>query len=368
MKNPKIRSSVSTVVHENNRVEFFLTNTRRQVMMKFPNENVIKLILSLDGNKDIDEICQSYNMDTYAKENMLKMLKYLEQKCVITDAFNEWDTVEYKKFRRVLNFLEDYVSENDKKLSAWNKLRNSHVVIVGLGAVGTWIAFQLAQSGIKNFTLIDADYVEKTNLHRQLGFGEQNIGEKKIDVIQQALNKIDEQINVRKIYRYIDESGIDDVAQEANLVINCADKPTVDQTALWIGESCMKYKIPHIIAGGYNLHLSLIGQTIIPFQSACVKCFETKLSEINQIDISNIRKLHIENRKIGSFGPMCAISASIAAMESIKVLSNVIKPTNLNRRGEFDIYSMDIKYVDILRDENCEWCGKDGIYVSKEAF
>jgi molybdopterin-synthase adenylyltransferase len=360
MKKPKIRSSVSTVVHDNNVVEFFLTNTRKQVMMKIPNESIINLILSLDGMRDIDEICHEYNLDPSAQKNMMNMFSFLERKNVIIDSDKEWDRIDYKRFRRVLNFIEDYVSTYNEKIKVWNNIRSSHVVIVGLGAVGTWVAFQLAQSGVKSFTLIDADKVEISNLHRQLSFGFNDIGRNKIDIVEQNLLEIDSEISIKKVYEYINETGIDDYIKEASLVINCADKPTVDQTALWIGECCMKYRIPHIIAGGYNLHLSLIGQTILPLQSACVKCFETKLNEINQIDTSNIRKLHIENRKIGSFGPMCAISASIAAMEAIKVLSKVIKPANINRRGEFDIYSMNVNYMDISNDENCEWCGKNG--------
>ncbi|MDR7239159.1 HesA/MoeB/ThiF family protein [Neobacillus drentensis] len=363
MKKPKIRSSVSSVVHENNVIEFFLTNTRKQVMMKVPNENITNLLLSLDGMRDIEEISQEYNLDSLAQKNMINLFNFLERKNVIIDAAKEWNKEDYQQFRRVLNFIEDYVSIYDEKIEVWNNIRSSHVVIVGLGAVGTWIAFQLAQSGVKHFTLIDADKVEMTNLHRQLSFGPNDIGRNKIDVVQQNLLEINSEISVKKVYEYINETGIDEHVKEASLVINCADKPTVDQTALWIGESCMKYRKPHIIAGGYNLHLSLIGQTIIPFQSACVKCFETKLNEINQIDTSNLRKLHIENRKIGSFGPMCAISASIAAMEAIKILSKVIKPANINRRGEFDIYSMDIKYMDISHDENCKWCGVNGKYL-----
>jgi molybdopterin/thiamine biosynthesis adenylyltransferase len=363
MKKPKIRASVSSVVHKDNVMEFFLTNTRRQVMIKVPNEDIINLLLSLDGTRDIEEISQEYRLDSLAQKSMTSMLKFLERRNVIIDASKEWDKVDYHRFRRVLNFLEDYVSVYEEKMEAWNNIRNSHVVIVGLGAVGTWIAFQLAQSGIKNFTLIDADEVEVTNLHRQLSFGPTDIGKKKIDVVQQNLLEINSEIFVKKVYKYVDETGIDEYVKEASLVINCADNPTVDQTALWIGSSCMAHRIPHIIAGGYNLHLSLIGQTIIPFQSACVKCFETRLNEVNQIDTSNLRKLHIENRKIGSFGPMCAISSSIASMEAVKVLSKVIKPANLNRRGEFDIYSMDVKYSNISRDEKCEWCGTSGKYL-----
>ena len=57
--------------------------------------------------------------------------------------------------------------------------------------------------------------------------------------------------------------------------------------------------------------------------------------------------------------------ASMTAMEAIKVLSKKIKPSNINRRGEFSIYSMNITYNYFDKYDNCPWCGKDGIYGAR---
>ena len=70
----------------------------------------------------------------------------------------------------------------------------------------------------------------------------------------------------------------------------------------------------------------------------------------------------MKNRKVGSFGPMCSMIASMVGMEAMKVLSGDIQPSNINRRGEFDIYSMDTKYKNYARRDDCEWCGKNGKY------
>ena len=61
---------------------------------------------------------------------------------------------------------------------------------------------------------------------------------------------------------------------------------------------------------------------------------------------------------------MCTIIASMVGMEAIKVLSKSIIPANIDRRGEFDIYNMDIKYKSYDRRDDCEWCGKEGKYYS----
>ncbi|MEG1142794.1 MAG: ThiF family adenylyltransferase [Clostridia bacterium] len=362
MNKPKLRSSVSVVSLKNDIIEFFLTNTRQQVRIKMGSEKILELILSLDGELTIDEIIIKHNIDHETKEYFFKFLNYLESKGVVKD--NDETLIKSNfKYRRVINFIEDFSSNATDLSTMWDNIRSSHVLIIGLGAVGSWVSSLLVQNGVTNYTLIDNDTVDITNLHRQFGFSENDIGLLKTDVIEKRLKDFDETVSVNKINRFLDESLLwDEIDYKVDLIINCADKPNVDTTSLWVGEYCMKNNIPHIIGGGYNLHLSLMGQTIIPFKSACVKCFESELKKINEIDTKSLRKLNIKNRKIGSFGPMCSIIASMISMEAVKVLSKKIVPANLNRRGEFNIYDMDIKYHNISKNNNCEWCGREGIY------
>lgn len=362
MNKPKLRASVSVVSLKNDIIEFFLTNTRQQVRIKMTSKKILDLILTLDGSLTVDEIVEKYNIDKETSEYLIQFLMYLQSKGIIKD---ECDDLIMKniKYRRVINFLEDYSTGKDDILTMWNSIRNSHVVIIGLGAVGSWVSALLVQSGVKKLTLIDNDTVDITNLHRQFAFKEDDIGKLKTDVIETRLTEFDNDVIVRKINKFLNKTLLEEeINDEVSLIINCADKPNVDTTSLWVGEYCMKKNIPHIIGGGYNLHLSLIGQTILPFKSACVKCFESELQKVNNIDTKTLRKLNIKNRKIGSFGPMCSIIASMIVMESIKVLSNKIIPSNLNRRGEFNIYSMDIKYHNVGKNSKCEWCGENGIY------
>lgn len=66
-------------------------------------------------------------------------------------------------------------------------------MIIGLGSVGTWVANSLVMSGVENLILIDGDKVEITNLHRQLGYFEENLNKYKVDVAKENLyckNKI----------------------------------------------------------------------------------------------------------------------------------------------------------------------------------
>jgi len=359
---PRIRSSVGIVINEYGTTEFFKGNTRRSIIYKL-KPSVAKLLCTLDGTKTVVEICKDNDISEQAIPQFTKLLLSLKKDCIIYDADERVENADRSTYSRVFSMLEDYSCDENIIQGAWKRIRNSTVCIIGLGAVGSWIAGMLVQSGVRNLILMDNDVVEISNLHRQWGYSEEDIGKRKVDALAERLMDLDHSVNIRKINAFLDEGILDNLSlSTCDLVIDCADKPTVDQTALWIGEYCMKNNIPHIIAGGYNLHVSLIGQTIIPHKTACVKCFEKQLKMNNELELARMKKMNIPGRKIGSLGPMCSLSASFSALEAIKVLSGLIHPTNTDRRGEFNIYNMDIVSHEYKKLSDCEWCGINGKY------
>lgn len=357
---PKLSSTISVVKISDSILEFFKTCTREQVYIKVQNDQILEIASHLDGSKTIEELSKLYNIKPSDFE---KLMDFLMKKGILDNADPKEDFSEYEKYRRVIHFLSEHSTSHNNLVEMWDNITNATVLIVGLGAVGSWVACNLAESGVKNFILMDADVVDITNLHRQFSYTEDDLGKYKTDVLETRLQAYDKNIKVVKLNSFIDENSLNQLNEyNIDLMINCADKPNVDTTSLWIGEYGMKRDIPHIIGGGYNLHLSLIGQTIIPGKCACVMCFQKQLEEENKIDSSKVKKLMVQNRKVGSFAPMCSMIASMIGMEAIKVLSKNIIPANINRRGEFDIYSMDIQYKKYERRDDCEWCGKTGKY------
>lgn len=362
MWKPKLNSTVSVVKINDTILEFFLTNIRQQVRIRVENDSILEIVTSLDGQRTVVEIAKEHDI---AFEDLIYLLDYLKAKGILDNVDSKEDFSEYDSFRRVIHFIAEYSHSHEHLLEMWENIQNSTVLIVGLGAVGTWVACNLVQSGVQNMILMDGDVVDESNLHRQFGYSDTDIGRKKADALETRLKAYSDKVRVIKEYRFLDDQALhvfDDT--KIDLIINCADKPTVDETSLWIGEYAMQRGIPHIVGGGYNLHLSLIGQTVIPGKSACVNCFRKTLEEENRIDPTKVKKLVVRNRKVGSFGPMCSMIASMVGMEAIKVLSGSVTPSNLNRRGEFDIYNMDIKYKNYERRDDCEWCGKEGKYCS----
>ena len=357
--NPRLSPSVSVVPLGVGVVEFFKTNTRQQVRLRTPDDTILHIVNGLDGTKDASEIATEHGATS---QSVARLLSYLERNGILDNVQPSSDFDAYEVFRRPVSFLQDFSTSHDHLVRMWDALRSARVVVVGLGAVGSWVACCLVQTGVRRLVLVDPDVVELSNLHRQLGYRTSDVGRPKVDALSDALMRYRPDLDIERCPVELSEESLERIEGGVDLVINCADKPTVDQTSKWVGEYCMPRGIPHIVGGGYNLHLSLIGQTVIPGRTACVRCFERQLERDNEIDPTRVKKLQVPNRKVGSLGPLCALNASMVAMEAVKVLTGCTDPANANRRGEFDITTMAVSYTAYERLDDCDWCGEHGKY------
>lgn len=102
------------------------------------------------------------------------------------------------------------------------KFDNSHVVIVGLGGLGSNIAILLARLGIGNLYLVDFDKVDISNIQRQQYYLE-DIGQYKTDIMEKTIKKINPYINVVKITEKLDENNMSDIFKNADIICEAVD-------------------------------------------------------------------------------------------------------------------------------------------------
>ncbi|GAA6530430.1 hypothetical protein LPYR103PRE_24030 [Segatella asaccharophila] len=356
----KLRPSVAVVANDDF-TEFFLSDIRKSVTLKM-DKNVSTMLFSLDGKASIDQWMKLQKLSDDQYDDISNLLSFLNQQHVLIKIDEDYLS-EFKVYPRVFSLLENYYSSHNEINNVFKRLRGANVMIIGLGSVGTWVAKCLSMDGVQNFILVDDDKVESSNLHRQLGFTEESIGKKKTDAFTSYLKGADPVVNVIGINDRLNggffkrhEFG------KINLIINCADSPTVDKTSRIVGEYAMAKGIAHCIGGGYNLHQSLIGQIVIPDKTACLECFRKNMDELNVIDTTNIRKLENKNRKLGSFPPLSSLSASITANEAFKYLAGLHDFVMTNTRAEFSINDLNFHQLEMCRREDCKWCGIHGKY------
>ena len=84
------------------------------------------------------------------------------------------------------------------------KLRNAHVLVLGLGGVGAYTAEMLVRAGVGELTIVDGDIVEETNLNRQLPALHSTIGKSKSSVLKERFSDINPDCIIHDVFEYIE--------------------------------------------------------------------------------------------------------------------------------------------------------------------
>lgn len=104
------------------------------------------------------------------------------------------------------------------------KLRRSHVLVVGLGGVGGYAAEQLARAGIGKLTLVDGDVVNVTNRNRQLLALCSTQGRPKAEVMAERIRDINPDIELEVLNQYVkDEAIIELVSKPYDYIVDAID-------------------------------------------------------------------------------------------------------------------------------------------------
>jgi tRNA A37 threonylcarbamoyladenosine dehydratase len=128
------------------------------------------------------------------------------------------------------------------------KLLNSHVLVVGLGGVGTWAAEALARSGIGAITLVDLDEICITNTNRQIHAHDGMIGVMKVKAIANRIQSINPQCRVRPIEDFFTANSAEIILdQKYDYVIDAIDSL---QNKCVLTSHCKEKNIPLIVTGG----------------------------------------------------------------------------------------------------------------------
>jgi molybdopterin/thiamine biosynthesis adenylyltransferase len=84
----------------------------------------------------------------------------------------------------------------DFSLTGQARLKQSSVLVIGAGGLGTPVLSYLAGAGIGKISIVDGDKVELSNLHRQIMYTENDLGKKKAEVIAARLKQLNAEISI----------------------------------------------------------------------------------------------------------------------------------------------------------------------------
>lgn len=185
-------------------------------------------------------------------------------------------------------------------IKALEKIKDSRVLIVGIGGVGSWIAESLARSGIGGLTLVDLDDVCVTNVNRQIHALSSTVGKFKVEVMKERLLEIQPYCDIDVKQCFFSPKNVEKVFDKSyDYVIDACDD---FNNKCYLIDHCRKNNIPIIVMGG-------AGGKVDPLQ---IRVSDLSFSQNDRL-LSRIRKIlrkefSFPRDKEGDFGVLAVWS------------------------------------------------------------
>ena len=125
---------------------------------------------------------------------------------------------------------------------------HSHVMVIGIGGVGSWAVEALARTGIAELTLVDMDVVAASNINRQLPAMTSTLGHEKIEIMAERCRLINPRIKINLVDDYLTPDNVEEIlTPRPDIILDCIDDVKA-KLALML--YCRFNKIPLIVSGG----------------------------------------------------------------------------------------------------------------------
>jgi molybdopterin/thiamine biosynthesis adenylyltransferase len=241
-------------------------------------------------------------------------------------------------------------------LAVQERLMSATVVILGAGGLGSVVATALAAAGIGTLIVCDPDVVELSNLSRQVAYSLDDIGTGKAETLAARLGRLNPDVRFRTEKRMVREpADLAVIARAADLVISCADQPSVVKVAEVVTEACWP-GTPHYIGGSYSYHVGLVGLLVIPGVTACWHCLIAEFTGSHGRD--RTLPFVAKARHGGIAAAQSGIIGNMIAWESTRFLIGMT-PTVCGECLEFNYESMSFSRAPVPRHADCPWCADD---------
>jgi len=222
------------------------------------------------------------------------------------------------------------------------RLLNSHVLIMGMGGLGSPVAMYLAASGVGQLTLVDFDQVELSNLQRQIIHSIQSIEQDKVESARQTLQALNADVAVHIINKKLDENELESLLQTVDVVVDGTDNFA---SRFLVNRVCQSTATP-LVSGSV---IRFMGQvSVFKFNKGQGPCYQCLYDDI---------EAEQENcADHGVLAPAVGIIGSIQATEVLKLLLGIGESLN-GKLLIMDAKNMEFQTKKLIPDPDCKICG-----------
>ncbi|MAX90505.1 MAG: molybdopterin-synthase adenylyltransferase MoeB [Pseudomonas sp.] len=222
------------------------------------------------------------------------------------------------------------------------RLKQSRVLIVGLGGLGSPVALYLAAAGVGELHLADFDRLDLTNLQRQIAHDTASVGLHKVDSAMARLSALNPLIKLVPHRVAMDVDTLEAAVSAVDLVLDCTDNFAVREA---VNAACVAAVKPLVSGAAIRLEgqLSVFDPRVET--SPCYHCLYGHGSEAE-----------LTCSEAGVLGPVVGMVGSLQALEAIKLLAGFGEPL-VGRLLLVDALSTRFRELKVKRDPACTVCG-----------
>jgi molybdopterin/thiamine biosynthesis adenylyltransferase/rhodanese-related sulfurtransferase len=227
-------------------------------------------------------------------------------------------------------------------LEGQQRLRESSVLVVGAGGLGSPVALYLAAAGVGRLGIVDDDVVETSNLHRQVLHGTSDIGRKKTASAGDAIRRLNPHVHVREHQERFNAGRADSLLEEYDVIVDGSDNYP---TRYAINDACARLGKVWIYGSveRFSGQVSVFGAPDGP----CYRCiFPEPPSPRSTASCE----------EIGVLGAVPGVVGSLQATEALKWIVGIGEPL-VGRLLQLDLEHGDMRIVQFERRKDCPACG-----------
>ena len=262
-----------------------------------------------------------------------------------------------------MSSLDDFLQERYSRQTLFaplgpegqERLVASSVVVVGCGAIGATAAALLVRAGVGRLRVVDRDFVEPSNLQRQMLFDESDAREAvpKAVAAERKLRALNSGISTEGVIADLYPGNAAQLLSSFDLILDGTDN---FETRLLINDFAVSAAKPWIYAAAvasYGLTM-----TIRPGSTACLACL---------LESESGKGLEETCDTVGVLGPIVNLIASLEVAEALKLLSGREAALH-DRLVSCDVWSGRFQSIRVGRDPDCRACvHQDFSYLQGEA-
>jgi molybdopterin/thiamine biosynthesis adenylyltransferase len=230
---------------------------------------------------------------------------------------------------------------SDVDVDGQERLKQSHVVVLGLGGLGSPLALYLGAAGVGRLTLVDGDTVDETNLHRQVIHSQNSLNQLKVESAKERVLGINPWIQVDVIDAHADDQNVDEAVASAQCVADCTDRFA---TRFLANRLALKHQVPTVSAAALGVEGQLTTIDTRDRDNPCYACLVPDVPEVEPTCAET-----------GVLGPVVGTLGTLQAVEVLGVLLGW--PDRLvGRLTRFNAKTMEWKSFRYRKDPACPVC------------